>query len=141
MREEGGDLKGHGSRSLRSGIILIAVLALGAVPLGCGSSSAPSQQGRSESKSSLGSARAAGRQACHDLTPLEAARHFRRAALRAGVTQHFAALVAEPTKQVESSTGYPQLVGALYATTVGESRRREAAAGCAEELVASVQGR
>jgi hypothetical protein len=68
------------------------------------------------------------------MTPLEAARHFEAAARRAGVTKHFSKLVAEPTPEVESSSGYSRLVAAIYATTTPEKGRAAAAAGCAEEL-------
>ena len=57
------------------------------------------------------------------MTPVEAARHYSASARRAGVRKDFAKLVTEPTTKVESSSGYPRLVAALYATTV---RRRAA---------------
>jgi hypothetical protein len=77
------------------------------------------------------------------MSPLTAATHFRKAALKAGVTPRFARLVAEPSPSVAASPGYPKLVAALYATTVREADRREAAAGCTEalELVATGKGR
>ncbi|HET9593730.1 MAG TPA: hypothetical protein VFP17_12535 [Solirubrobacterales bacterium] len=79
-------------------------------------------------------ARAAGRRACAGMTPLEAARHYEAAARSAGVTKRFAKLVTEPTAKVESSSGYPRLAAALYATTTPAKGRADAAAGCAEEL-------
>ncbi len=81
-------------------------------------------------------ARAAGREACAGMTPLEAARRFQAAARRAGVKKRFAQLTAQPPPSVAESPGYPRLVGALYATTVPGPARTEAAAGCAEELAA-----
>lgn len=79
-------------------------------------------------------ARAMGRKACEGMSPLQAARHYEAAARRAGVTKRFARLAAEPTAKVESSSGYPRLVAALYAMTTPEKGRAQAAAGCAEEL-------
>jgi hypothetical protein len=93
------------------------------------------------SKSEEQSARSGGRRACRGLTPLQAARRFRRDALKAGVTHRFAMLVAEPEPSVETSTGYPRLVASFYATTVAAPRRTAAAEGCAEELAASSPGR
>ena len=74
------------------------------------------------------------------MTPLEAARHFEAAALRAGVTKRFAKLATEPTAEVKASTGYPRLAAAIYATTTPEKGRAQAAAGCAEELAADGEG-
>ncbi len=85
-------------------------------------------------------ARAIGRKACQGMTPLEAARHFEAAARRAGVTKRFAKLATEPTAKVESSSGYPRLAAAIYATTVPEKGRAAAAAGCAEVLAADGEG-
>jgi len=119
------------------------------------SAQAPAQTADAESEQSHGTgseqssakpavgenaARAEGRSACQGMTPLEAARHFKAGARRAGVTKRFAELVTEPTPEVEASSGYPRLVGALYATTVPEKGRAEAAAGCAEELAADGEG-
>jgi len=70
------------------------------------------------------------------MTPREAADHFVAAARRAGVTKRFAELAADPPPSVAESPGYPRLVGALYAATVPDPRRAEAAAGCAKELAA-----
>jgi hypothetical protein len=85
-------------------------------------------------------AREAGRRACSGLTAREAARRYRDDALRAGVRRSFAALVADPPDRVAASRGYPRLVAALYATTVAAPARREAAAGCAQELAAPSGG-
>lgn len=78
--------------------------------------------------------RAAGRRACKGMTPLEVARHYEAAARKAGVTKRFAKLATEPSAKVESSSGYPRLAAAIYATTTPEKGRAQAAAGCAEEL-------
>lgn len=87
-----------------------------------------------------GRARAAGRRACDGLTPIEAAERYRRGARRAGATKVFVAAVAEPDTATETSPGYPRLVAALFATTVSPRDQSEAAAGCAEELAASIKG-
>lgn len=80
--------------------------------------------------------RAAGRDACQGMRPVEAALHFKAAAVRASVHQSFVELVTEPTPAVEQSPAYPRLVAAFYATTLPGPRRALAAAGCAEELAA-----
>lgn len=81
-------------------------------------------------------ARELGRRACSGLTAREAARRYRKGALRRDVRRSFVNLVADPSDRVADSRGYPRLVAALYATTVAAPQRREAAAGCAEELAA-----
>jgi hypothetical protein len=87
-----------------------------------------------------GPAGAKGRRACQGLTPLQAAQRYRKAARRAGATKLFIASVAEPDPATETSPGYPRLVAALFATTVPPRDQTEAAAGCAEELAASIKG-
>lgn len=84
--------------------------------------------------------RALGRRACEGMTPLEAARHYERAALRAGASARLVELVTEPPLSTEQSQGYPRLVAAFYATTLPPVQRAAAAAGCAEELAAPARG-
>lgn len=123
-------------------LILLAIVAVAAE--GCGNGDETTQAApRSQAEVVAGgdhpddaSAREEGRRACEGMDPLEAARHYVKAARRAGVRKRFAELVTEPPPKVEASPGYPQLVAALYATTVPGPRRAEAAAGCAEELAA-----
>lgn len=74
--------------------------------------------------------------ACSGMTPLEAAQHYEQAARRAGASKRFVELVTEPTPEVESSPGYPRLVGAFYASTLPPKDRAAAAAACAKELAA-----
>jgi hypothetical protein len=85
-------------------------------------------------------ARAKGRKACEGMTPLEVARHYQAAAREAGVTKRFAQLATEPSAKVQSSSGYPRLAAAIYATTTPEKSRAAAAAGCAEVLAADGEG-
>ncbi|MFL5872180.1 MAG: hypothetical protein ACJ75T_01720 [Solirubrobacterales bacterium] len=73
---------------------------------------------------------------CRDMTPIEAARHYKGAARHAGASKRFLELVTEPTPAVESSPGYPRLVGAFYASTLPPKKRAAAAAACARELAA-----
>jgi hypothetical protein len=87
-----------------------------------------------------GHAREAGRRACEGMAPIEAARRYRKEARQAGATKVFIAAVAEPDPATESSAGYPRTVAALFATTVPPKDQAEAAAGCAEELAASIKG-
>jgi hypothetical protein len=114
---------------------LVAVAGLS----GCGAGTTTTHNSSSalSSNSSATVARQAGREACEGLAPIDAARRFRSSARRAGVTKRFAALVSEPTPEVEASPGYPRLVASLYATTLPGRVRAAAAAGCAEELAAS----
>ncbi len=81
-----------------------------------------------------------GSRACRGMTSLQAAERFRPKVRRAGVQRRFVKAVTEPTSAVEASPGYPRLVAAFYATTLPESERTPAAAGCAEELVAYREG-
>lgn len=80
--------------------------------------------------------RAVGRHACQGMAPLEAALHFKASVREAGALKRFVELVTEPSPAVQQSPGYPRLVAAFYATTLPESQRAAAAAGCAEELAA-----
>lgn len=73
---------------------------------------------------------------CTGMTPIEAARHYKAAARQAGASKRFVELVTEPTPAVESSPGYPRLVGAFYANTLPPKKRAAAAADCARELAA-----
>ena len=81
-----------------------------------------------------------GRRVCKGMTALEVAEKFKAKARHAGAQKRFLELVTEPTPAVEASSGYPQLVAAFYATTLPESERAPAAAGCAAELAASREG-
>jgi hypothetical protein len=131
---------------LGAACVLLALVSL--VAAGCGGSGTISTSGGGSGSSSAAAdpgaepaaggvaARQLGRQACRGLTPLQAAHRYRVAARRAGVRRHFAALVVDPPPAIESSPGYPRLVASFYATTVPGPDRREAAAGCAEELAA-----
>ena len=125
------------------------MLASGLALAGCGGGddgttstvarTTPSAEGHTASAAGISApeaaaARAAGRKACQGMTPLQAARHFEAAARQAGVTKRFAKLATEPSAKVESSSGYPRLAAAIYATTTPEKSRAQAAAGCAEEL-------
>jgi hypothetical protein len=83
--------------------------------------------------------RGLGRSACRGMSAVEAANRFLMAAKEAGVTRRFADLVSRPSPATEQSPGYPRLVAAFYATTLPELVRREAAAGCAEELAAETE--
>lgn len=122
-------------------IALVLVLSLF---VGCGGGSETTDQAGSGKPASAPGpisladrpAREAGRRACAGMEPQEAAHLYAKAALKAGVRKRFADLVTEPTEAIEGSPGYPRLVAALYATTVPEARRAQAAAGCAEELAA-----
>jgi hypothetical protein len=80
--------------------------------------------------------RADGDRACQGLTPIEAAHRYKKAARQAGASRRFVELVTEPTHAVESSPGYPRLVGAFYASTLPPKKRAAAAAACAKELAA-----
>jgi len=80
------------------------------------------------------SVRAMGHKACEGMTPLEVARRYEVAAREAGATKRFLELATEPSAKVESSSGYPRLAAAIYATTTPEKGRADAAAGCADEL-------
>jgi hypothetical protein len=117
-----------GFQSLRrpragAGIVLILVaLALA----GCGASGPPSEEAEAVSDA----------HPCRGMTPLEAAHHYRAAARQAGASRRFLELVAEPRPAVESSPGYPRLVGAFYASTLPPKKRAAAAAACAKELAA-----
>lgn len=82
-------------------------------------------------------AREMGRQDCAGKTPLEVAKAVEASARRAGTTRHFLDLVIHPAPRVAASPAYPQLVAALYVTTLPPQERSAAAAGCAEELAAS----
>lgn len=85
-------------------------------------------------------ARAIGADACAGITPLEAASRFEAAAVKAGVDEEFAKYVAEPPASTVNSPGYPRLVAAIYASTLPEKQRTEAAAGCAEALASPSTG-
>jgi hypothetical protein len=74
------------------------------------------------------------------VTTLRVAEKFSVAAHQAGAAKHFIELVVEPSAAVQASPGYPRLVAALYATTLPESERTPAAAGCVEELTAPEEG-
>lgn len=125
-------------------LVLTSVLALA----GCGSgddgtSSTVTRTTQAEQRSTEAAgvasaqddaARAAGRKACEGMTPLEVARHYQAAAREAGATKRFVQLATEPSAKVESSSGYPRLVAAIYATTTPVKSRAQAAAGCVEEL-------
>jgi hypothetical protein len=138
---------GHGRRLAVA--VTACTLVLGSLT-GCGHGTAGSVSTRSDSsraesgsepaRAATDSAFDAGQLACRGLTPIEAARHFRDAALAAKVRLHFVELVAEPGAKIESSSGYPRLVAALYATTVPAADRASAAAGCAKELSAANGG-
>jgi hypothetical protein len=106
-----------------------------------GGAATPRTDASPPSAAALRAAREAGRLACRGKTPLQAAHRYLPAAKRAGVRRHFATLVADPPAAIADSSGYPRLVAALYATTVPGPERREAAAGCAEELAAPGRGR
>lgn len=117
-----------GYQSLRrpgagAGIVLILVaLTLGA----CGSGDESTGQ----------AARVDEHRPCAGMSPIEAAHHYKAAARRAGASRRFVELVTEPTPAVESSPGYPRLVGAFYASTLPPKKRTAAAAACARELAA-----
>jgi hypothetical protein len=136
----------------RIGGIISAVLVLGL--LGCGgddeqttsaadltnSSERPSAETAGSAAAQGDAARAAGRKACEGMTPLEAARHYEASARKAGATKGFVELSTEPSAKVESSSGYPRLAAAIYATTTPVKSRAQAAAGCAEVLAADGEG-
>jgi hypothetical protein len=143
---------------IRRSVAVVAALIGAALLIGCGGAIQATDEGRvpkaSPREADVGrtqepgrgrsreiSAHRRGQRACSGLTPLEAAERYRSAALKAGVTRRFAALVVEPSSSVEQSLGYPRLVGAFYATTVAGPERREAASGCAEELTAAGERR
>jgi hypothetical protein len=144
----------NGSRPSVVVAVFCWVLVAGCLAAGCGSGTDPASVAQTKkpvparstadgtstsveaklSPAQTRATRALGRSACRGRTPLEAARHFARAARKAGVTFRFATLVTKPSPSIESSSGYPRLVASLYATTLPEAKRAAAAAGCAEEL-------
>jgi len=140
---------GDQSVRLRNAPAVLLVAALVAIGIaGCGDGdestgirvkTAPASEEPPKGEAA-GPARATGRRACEGLTPIEAARRYRKEARQAGATKLFVAAVAEPDPATESSPGYPRSVAALFATTVPPRDQAEAAAGCAEELAASVKG-
>lgn len=106
-----------------AGIVLILIaLALA----GCGASDPPGGE----------AATANDRHPCRGMTPTEAAHYYKGAARQAGASRRFVELVTEPMPAVESSPGYPRLVGAFYASTLPPKKRAAAAAACAKELAA-----
>jgi hypothetical protein len=128
-------------RAASAGMVLssaiVGVLAVG----GCGGSPGTTRASRPNTSHSLETpARLLGRRACAGATPIEVARRYELPAEGAGFGKELAAYIANPPASTKSSTGFPRLVAALYASTVSAAQRSAAAAGCAEELASSFGG-